>query len=81
MVSYWRKGVHLVPVNRLGSLPRNSVVRLTNRLDMTIVVDWGVKPQIKQKIEIDKIWKSSPDTTKIANGLVRLIRMDETTRR
>ena len=26
----------------------NSVVRLTDRLDMTKVVDWDVKPQIKQ---------------------------------
>ena len=24
------------------------MVRLTDRLDMTIVVDWDVKPQIKQ---------------------------------
>ena len=38
--------MHLVLVDRLGSLPRNSeVVRIT---DMTIVVDWDVKPQIKQ---------------------------------
>ena len=29
-------------------LPRNSVIRLTDRLDMTIVVDWDVKPQMKQ---------------------------------
>ena len=43
-----RKDVHLVLVNRLGSLPRNIVVRLTDRLDMTMVVDWDVKPQIKQ---------------------------------
>ena len=48
VVSYWRKDVHLVLVNRLGSLPRNSVVRLTDRLDMTIVDDWNVNPQIKQ---------------------------------
>ena len=48
VVSYWRKHVHLVLVNRLGSLPRNSVVRLTERLDMSTVVDWDVKPQIKQ---------------------------------
>ena len=27
VVSYWRKEVHLVLLNRLGSLPRNSVVR------------------------------------------------------
>ena len=48
VVSYWQKDVHLVLVNRLGSLPMNSVVRVTDRLDMIIVVDWVVKPQIKQ---------------------------------
>ena len=38
VVSYWRK----VLVNRLClSLPRKSVVRLTDWLDMTIVVDWA----------------------------------------
>ena len=36
--SYWRNVVHLVLVNHLGSLPRNSVVRLTDHLDMTIVI-------------------------------------------
>ena len=41
--------LQLVLVNRLGSLPRNSVVRSTDRLDMTIV-DWYVKPQIKQTL-------------------------------
>ena len=30
VVSHWQKGVHLVLVNRLGRLPRNSVVRLTD---------------------------------------------------
>ena len=40
--------MHLALVNCLGSLPRNSVVKLTDRLDMTIVVDWDIKPQIKQ---------------------------------
>ena len=49
VVSYWRKDVHLVLVNRLESLPRNSVDRSTVRRDMTIVVDWDVKPQIKQR--------------------------------
>ena len=29
-VSYWRKDVHLILVNRLGSLSRNSVVWLTD---------------------------------------------------
>ena len=38
--SYWRKYVHDVLVNRLGvlSLPRKSVLRLTDRPDMTIDV-------------------------------------------
>ena len=38
VVSYWRKYVHEVLVNRLGdlSLPRESVVRLTDRPDMTL---------------------------------------------
>ena len=37
-----------VQVNRLClSLPRKSVVRLTDHLNMTIVVDWDVKPQNK----------------------------------
>ena len=44
VVNYWRNDVHLVLVNRLGSLPRNSMVRLTDHLDMTNVVDWDVKP-------------------------------------
>ena len=45
----WQKDVHLVLVNRLGSMPRSSVVRLTDRLEMTIVVDADVKLQIKLK--------------------------------
>ena len=57
VVSYWQKNVHLVLVNRLGSLPRNSVVRLTDPLNMTIVVDWDVKPQIKQTKEISSAQK------------------------
>ena len=40
VVSYWRKYVHEVLVNRLGglSLPRKSVVRVTDRPDMTLDV-------------------------------------------
>ena len=45
---HWRKDVHLMLVNRLGRLPRNSVVRLSDRHDMSIVVEWDVKPYIKQ---------------------------------
>ena len=35
--------MHGVLVNRCLSLPRKSVVRLTDRLDRTITVDWDVK--------------------------------------
>ena len=45
VVNYWQNDVCLVLVNRLKNMPRNSVVRLTDRLNMTIVVDWDVKPQ------------------------------------
>ena len=43
VVSYWRKYVHEVLVNRLGglNLPRKSVVRLTDRPDMTLDVYRG----------------------------------------
>ena len=51
VVSYWRKYVHEVLVNRLGglSLPRKSVVRLTDRPDMTLDVYRGRKTTIKQQ--------------------------------
>ena len=50
VVSYWRKYVHEVLVNCLGglSLPRKSVVRLTNRPDMTLDVYRGSKTTIYQ---------------------------------
>ena len=49
VVSYWRKYVHEVLVNRLGglSLPRKSVVRLTDRPDMTLDVYCGRKTTIQ----------------------------------
>ena len=49
--SYWRKYVHEVLVNRLGglSLPRKSVVRLTDRPDMTLDVYRGRKTTIQQQ--------------------------------
>ena len=52
---YWRKYVQEVLVNRLGglSLPRKSVVRLTDRPDMTLDVYRGrktTKQQPKTKI-------------------------------
>ena len=45
VVSYWRKYVHEVLVNLLGglSLPRKSVVRLTDCHDMTLDVYCGRK--------------------------------------
>ena len=51
VVSYWRKYVHEVLVNRLGglSLPRKSVVRLTDRPDMTIDIYRGRKTTIQQQ--------------------------------
>ena len=50
MVSYWRKYVHEVFVNRLGglSLPRKSVVRLTARPDMALDVYRGRKTTMQQ---------------------------------
>ena len=51
VVSYWRKYVHEVLVNRLGglSLPRKTVVRLTDRPDMTLDVYRGRKTTIQQQ--------------------------------
>ena len=51
VVSYWRKYVHEVLVNRLGglSLPRKSVVRLTDRPDMTLDVYRGRKTTIQEQ--------------------------------
>ena len=49
-IRYWRKYVHEVLVNRLGglSLPRKSVVRLTDRPDMTLDVYRGCKTTNQQ---------------------------------
>ena len=54
VVSYWRKYVHEVLVNRLGglSLPRKSVVRLTDRPDMTLNVYRGRKTTIQPTKQI-----------------------------
>ena len=51
VVSYWGKYVHKVLVNRLGglSLPRKSVVRLTDRPDMTLDVYRGRKTTVQQQ--------------------------------
>ena len=49
VVSYWRKYVHEVLVNRLGglSLPRKSVVRLTDHPNMTLDVYHGRKTTLQ----------------------------------
>ena len=51
VVSYWRKYVHEVLVNRLGGLclPRKSVGRLTGRPDMTLDVYRGRKTTMQQQ--------------------------------
>ena len=49
VVSYWQKYVHTVLVNYFGglSLPRKSVFRLTDSLDLTIAVYRGCKATIQ----------------------------------
>ena len=61
VVSYWRKYVHEVLVNRLGglSLPRKSVVRLTDRPDMTLDVYRGRKTTIQQQQQPSTISKDT----------------------
>ena len=53
--------MHEVLVNRLGglSLPRKSVVRLTDRPDMTLDVYRGRKTTIQQHLMIVKIFSGS----------------------
>ena len=61
VVSYWRKYVHEVLVNSLGglSLPRKSVVRLTDCPDMTIDVYRGRKTTIQPTTKSMSIHPSS----------------------
>ena len=48
--NYKGKYVHKVLINRLVKFAlEKSVVRGTDHLDMTITVDWEIKPQAKQK--------------------------------
>ena len=56
VVSFWRKYVHEVLINRLGrlSMPRKSVVRLTDRPDMTLDVHRGRKTTMQQIEGISK---------------------------
>ena len=51
VVNYWQRYVHEVLVNHLGglSLPRKSVVRLTDRPDMTLDVYRGRKTTKQQQ--------------------------------
>ena len=51
VVTYWQKYVHKVLVNHLGglNLPRKSVVRLTDRPDMTLDVNRGHKTTTQQQ--------------------------------
>ena len=61
LVSYWRKYVQEVLVNRLGglSLPRKSVVRLTDRPDMTLDVYRGCKTTMQQQQQMSAILQLS----------------------
>ena len=67
VVSYWRKYVQEVLVNRLGglNLPRKSVVRLTDRPDMTLDVYRGRKTTIQQQREITESGSSQLSTLMI----------------
>ena len=63
-VSYWRKYVHEVLVNRLGglSLLRKSVVKLTDRPDMTLDFNRGGKITTHQLFRSDFLYNLSQDT-------------------
>ena len=65
VVSYWRKYVHEVLVNRLGglSLPRKSVVRLTDRPDMTLDVYRGRKTTIQHTIQYNFVTNLAKEYT------------------
>ena len=63
VVSYWRKYVHEVLVNRLGglSLPRKPVIRFTDCSAMTIDVYRGHETTMQQQQGItSKTYQSSP---------------------
>ena len=75
VVSYWRKYVHEVLVNRLGglSLPMKSVVRLTDRPDMTLDVYRRRKTtlQLQPGFSIKIKRQNRPETPKVTNELVQ----------
>ena len=58
VVSYWRKYVHEVLINRLGglSLPREGLVRLTDRPDMTLDVYHGHN-KTRERVKGDGVWE------------------------
>ena len=45
--------MHKVLVNLFQACPGKNVARLTDSLDMTLAVDWDVKPQTKQTNKYD----------------------------
>ena len=70
VVSYWRKYVHEVLVNRLGglSLPKKSVVRLTDHPDMTLDVYRGRKTTTQQQQIMCDLADFQPTQTNVSNG-------------
>ena len=75
VVSYRRKYVHEVLVNRLGglSLPRKSVVRLTDRPDMTLDVYRGRKTTKQQYNISNSIQGNHHANSDIAHYLVTML--------
>ena len=73
VVSYWQKYVHELLVNRLGglSLPRKSVVRLTDRPDMTFDVYCGRKTTIQQ--QYNNVSHTSPPADSLVKMLAILV--------
>ena len=51
VVSYYQRQARLVLVNCLEglSMPRNGVIGVTDRLNMTLAVDWAVKPHTNKQ--------------------------------
>ena len=64
--------MHEVLVNRLGglSLPRKSVVRLTDRPDMTLDVYSGRKTTIQQEQQLCETGKKTHKYTKLKGKII-----------
>ena len=75
VVSYWQKYVHEVLVNRFGglSLPRKSVVRLTDRPDMTLDVYRGRKTTMQQHQQMQLFVEKMPVERQTVLTLIRLL--------